>query len=693
MVGHNDTAAILRKHGYKEIKKIGEGSFGKAILVETSDRSKLVCKMVDVSRASQKETADAIKEGKVLASLSHPYIVRYRESFTDSGWFCILMDFCEGGDLTKSLEQAKRSRKPLTEEQILKWFVQAIMSLKYLHDRHILHRDLKPQNFFLSKEGDLMVGDFGIAKVLDCTLAVAKTQIGTPYYLSPELCQEKPYTTPSDVWAMGCILYEMCALKVPFDGSSIAKLVQNIVKGQVPTAPSSYSQNIRQLVTDMLNRDPNRRPSCDDILAKPFIQAVVDKLNAQGAAQEQAAAPVQSFKVEAKALEGPFAEKAGTYKKGDLVEYQSTAHKSWLPATITNVDLDGNIMLDLKPNTWISKEKQASVVRPRTAAPAGPTSAPHGQRSSTPGRAASPRRAIYGDSPRDAPSVAAASRRRSPSVGSMCGGRPASRDGQPAGQPAAGTPMSGRGAAGNYRNGDLCEFWSNSHSDWLPAQVIKCDAAGRIIIDLKPNTWLSREDQSNKIRPRRAAAAPGTPTSGRRPQASGSPQLPRPPLQRSPSWCSDHQPSPAGRASGYRAPSPSGRAMTPLGNRATSPSGRAMTPMGQRAASPAGRPMTPVGQRAPSPSGRASNPMLAPSPSGRNIPSPMELRMGLPAGSLQPGGSRAASPCAARAPSPSAFMPLHQRDSPGRCASPFRPPRVAASPLRAGGAAIAGRWN
>merc|ERR1719162_559278 len=169
----------------------------------------------------------------------------------------------------------KRSRKQILEEQVLKWFTQAILALKYIHDRHILHRDLKPQNFFLSKSGSLKMGDFGIAKVLECTIAVARTQIGTPYYLSPELCKEQAYTTPSDIWAMGCILYEMCAMKVPFDAPSIPKLVQAIISGRIPPVPSGYSSFTQKLVVELLNRDPNKRPGCDEILQRPEIQAVV----------------------------------------------------------------------------------------------------------------------------------------------------------------------------------------------------------------------------------------------------------------------------------------------------------------------------------------------------------------------------------------------------------------------------------
>jgi NIMA (never in mitosis gene a)-related kinase len=332
-MSHSDVAGLLRRHGYTQLKKIGEGSFGKALLVEAADGSKLICKMVDVSKASKKEQQDAVKEGRVLADLSHQYIVRYRENFQESGWLCIVMDFCEGGDLTGRIKQAKKSQQPLPEDQILRWFTQAILALKYIHDKHILHRDLKPSNFFLSKSGSMQMGDFGISKVLACTVAVARTQIGTPYYLSPELCQENPYTWPSDIWAMGCILYELCALKVPFDAANIPSLVEKICRGSVPQVPDRYSPFVRQLCSRLLNRDPKLRPSTDEILEMPEIKAVIQSISAE----EEASAPKAMPPAEAEAgatPQPPYQDRAGRYSKGDLVEYNSTAHKEWLPATI-----------------------------------------------------------------------------------------------------------------------------------------------------------------------------------------------------------------------------------------------------------------------------------------------------------------------------------------------------------------------
>merc|ERR1719160_2272506 len=134
-----------------------------------------------------KERKDAANEVKVLSSLKHPYIVAYKDSFLN-----IVMEYADGGDLFTRIQKAKKSMTKFPEQQILRWFTQALLALKFIHDKHILHRDLKSQNFFLMSNGKLKIGDFGIAKVLDNTAACAQTTIGTPYYLSPEICQERP---------------------------------------------------------------------------------------------------------------------------------------------------------------------------------------------------------------------------------------------------------------------------------------------------------------------------------------------------------------------------------------------------------------------------------------------------------------------------------------------------------------------
>merc|ERR1719428_924821 len=231
--------------------------------------------MIDISRATRQEREDALKESKVLSQLRHPYIVRYRENFLEDGWLCIAMDYCEGGDLSDRIKQMRAQRRTFPEEQVLRWFTQAILALKYIHDGKILHRDLKSGNFFLSKSGNLKMGDFGIAKVLECTAACAQTQIGTPYYLSPEICQGKSYAWGSDIWSMGCILYEICARRVPFDAPDLKTLIKKITAGSPPEIPGNYSAGVQELCKMCLARDQNQRPQAADVLRLPLIQDMV----------------------------------------------------------------------------------------------------------------------------------------------------------------------------------------------------------------------------------------------------------------------------------------------------------------------------------------------------------------------------------------------------------------------------------
>jgi len=130
------------------------------------------------------------------------------------------MEFCPGGDLGQALRAREKAGAPLSEDEAMLSFVQVCLALDYIHTQGFLHRDVKASNVFISSSGALKLGDFGIAKVLgasECT----RTFVGTPFYLSPELLQDESYGHKSDVWAAGCLLYELCALRRPFHGQSI----------------------------------------------------------------------------------------------------------------------------------------------------------------------------------------------------------------------------------------------------------------------------------------------------------------------------------------------------------------------------------------------------------------------------------------------------------------------------------------
>ncbi|XP_077671573.1 serine/threonine-protein kinase Nek1 isoform X4 [Eretmochelys imbricata] len=157
------------------------------------------------------------------------------------------------------------------------WFVQICLALKHVHDRKILHRDIKSQNIFLTKDGTIQLGDFGIARVLNSTVELARTCIGTPYYLSPEICRNKPYNNKSDIWALGCVLYEMCTLKHAFEAGNMKNLVLKIISGSFPPVSLHYSYDLRNLLSQLFKRNPRDRPSVNSILEKIFIAKRVEK--------------------------------------------------------------------------------------------------------------------------------------------------------------------------------------------------------------------------------------------------------------------------------------------------------------------------------------------------------------------------------------------------------------------------------
>ena len=182
------------------------------------------------------------------------------------------MDFADGifkfildGDLKNKLDS--RNGRFLQENTVLDIFTQICLSLKHIHDRKILHRDIKSPNILLSSNGLVKLSDFGVAKCLSFTIEKAKTFTGTPYYLSPEIVQNIPYSFKSDIWSLGVLLYEMCCLKLPFIAKSIPLLTLKIINGQYEPIPDIYSIELKSLVNMLLTVDNQKRPTINEILS------------------------------------------------------------------------------------------------------------------------------------------------------------------------------------------------------------------------------------------------------------------------------------------------------------------------------------------------------------------------------------------------------------------------------------------
>ncbi|XP_030332802.1 serine/threonine-protein kinase Nek5 isoform X1 [Strigops habroptila] len=260
---------------YEIIKKIGEGSFGKIFLAKGKvDNEQCVIKEIDLIKIPVKEKEASQKEVILLAKMKHANIVTFYASLQEKNKLYIVMEYCDGGDLMKRINM--QHGVLFDEDQILSWFVQISLGLKHIHDKKILHRDVKAQNIFLSNNGKVAkLGDFGIARQLNSTMEFAHTCVGTPYYLSPEICENQPYNNKTDIWSLGCVLYELCALKHPFEDNSLHQLVLKICRGRFHPVSPNYSYDLRILISQLFKISPRDRPSINSILRKPFLQKLV----------------------------------------------------------------------------------------------------------------------------------------------------------------------------------------------------------------------------------------------------------------------------------------------------------------------------------------------------------------------------------------------------------------------------------
>lgn len=270
--------ALFEDFGYEEVKIVGRGQYGKAHLVKGTTRDpgkSFIAKTIELTCLGKKERDAALQEVTLLGRLTHPNIVEYYHSyFATSDCLVIVMQYCEGGDVSTFIKDIGRQKKRIPEVTAMSYTAQALTALHYIHQEKILHRDLKASNLFLMRKRTVVkLGDFGISRVLEGSVEAAITVVGTPYYMSPEVCENKPYTYKSDVWSLGCVLYELCMLKHAFAADNLLGLVYKIVSEKYEPIPRMYSQALNTLLHRMLEKDVEKRMSVEDLLADPYVQS------------------------------------------------------------------------------------------------------------------------------------------------------------------------------------------------------------------------------------------------------------------------------------------------------------------------------------------------------------------------------------------------------------------------------------
>ena len=180
------------------------------------------------------------------------------------------MEYCDGGDLSQVIKSTKKSKGYISEDVIWKILSQLCMALRYCHRKTpaIIHRDIKPANVFLEEAKNVKLGDFGLSKILVNDSMYAYTNVGTPYYMSPEQVNEEKYNHKSDIWSLGCIIYEAAALRPPFHAENFLSLAVKINQGKISRIPSRYSDDLWEVISKMLDIDPTKRPSVEDLIQK-----------------------------------------------------------------------------------------------------------------------------------------------------------------------------------------------------------------------------------------------------------------------------------------------------------------------------------------------------------------------------------------------------------------------------------------
>ena len=266
--------------GFKILSKVGEGSYSTVLKVQRiEDGNIYALKRVKFKKLSDKEKQNALNEIRILASIKDKNVISYKEAFFDEkdSSLGIVMEYADKGDLFQVITERKKTKNYFDEQEIWKTFVQLLKGLKSLHDLNILHRDIKSANVFLFEGGICKLGDLNVSKV--ARKGLGYTQTGTPYYASPEVWEEQPYDSKSDVWSLGCVIYEMATLRPPFQAQSMEELYKKVMRGIYPKISSRYSEDLSDVLKLMIQVEVGARPSCEELLKMPMIYKRIEFFN------------------------------------------------------------------------------------------------------------------------------------------------------------------------------------------------------------------------------------------------------------------------------------------------------------------------------------------------------------------------------------------------------------------------------
>ena len=307
---------------YDETRILGHGSSGRAVLLRSRESGRLVVsKQVHIPKSQPDLLKQLVREVHILASLEpHPHIITYATCYQKGDHFCMITEYCPGGTLRDQINIRHEGRSDVPPRSLFplrvvaNWTAQLTSALHAVHSSRVLHRDIKPSNIFLTGDLSVKLGDFGLSRSgLDSSRSrldnsngpadfMATTICGTPYYMSSEQAQNQPYSYPTDIWAMGCVVFEVLTLERPFAAKSFPELFTAITSGMfeqqmtlleecrqksaAPDPMAEYPRSVLRLITPegMLNVVPSERMSLAQVgavlrpLLLPDEQATLAKI-------------------------------------------------------------------------------------------------------------------------------------------------------------------------------------------------------------------------------------------------------------------------------------------------------------------------------------------------------------------------------------------------------------------------------
>ena len=283
------SATRLDDFSYSDGDRLGEGRYGQVFkATRCSDGAVVAIKRLRIFDMDEQARHLCLREADLLLRIQHEHIIGILDCFMQHNDLYLVMEYADLGDMAALIGEMQSKQLRFTEEDMWRFVYCIASALQHMHGRHLMHRDIKPANIYVSRGGEVKVGDLGLGRVMEGYYDKAGSVVGTPYYMSPEVIREEEYDYATDVWSLGCLVYEMAQLRVPFQGDNLWLLGINIQQGNYQPVDSIYSAELRDFVDSLLRKQPSLRPTAAAVATRALC--MLHQISTQQQQQQQAAA-------------------------------------------------------------------------------------------------------------------------------------------------------------------------------------------------------------------------------------------------------------------------------------------------------------------------------------------------------------------------------------------------------------------